>query len=97
MARIGGLRRKRVSIFTKKRENKGKISLKRYLTEFKEGDRVSLTVEPAVPQGMYCPRFAGKSGTIISKKGTCYEVKIKDFSKEKILIVHPIHMRKLVD
>ncbi|MGV8162316.1 MAG: 50S ribosomal protein L21e [Candidatus Nanoarchaeia archaeon] len=95
MARIGGLRRKKVSRFTKSTKQKGKVSLKRYLSEFKDGDRVSLTIEPAIHEGIYCPRFAGKSGTIISKRGTCYEVKIKDFTKEKILIVHPVHMRKL--
>ncbi|MGV8169123.1 MAG: 50S ribosomal protein L21e [Candidatus Nanoarchaeia archaeon] len=95
MARIGGLRRKKVSRYTKSTKQKGKISLRRYLSEFKEGDRVSLTIEPAVHEGTYCPRFAGKSGTIMSRKGTCYEVKIKDFNKEKILIVHPVHMRKL--
>jgi large subunit ribosomal protein L21e len=95
MARVGGLRRKKVSRFTKSTKEKGKVSLKRYLAEFKDGDRVSLTIEPAISEGMYCPRFIGKSGTIISKKGTCYEVKINDFTKEKILIVHPVHMRKL--
>lgn len=95
MARIGGLRRKKVSRFTKDTKSKGKISLRRYLAEFKEGDRVSLTIEPSIQEGVYCPRFIGKSGTILSKKGTCYEVKINDFKKEKVLIVHPVHMRKL--
>jgi ribosomal protein L21E len=95
MARIGGLRRKKVSRFTKSRKERGKVSLRRYLAEFSEGDRVSLMIEPAVHEGIYCPRFAGKSGIVVSKKGTCYEVKINDFKKEKILIVHPVHMRKL--
>jgi large subunit ribosomal protein L21e len=95
MARVGGLRRKKVSIFTKGTKTKGKISLRRYLSEFRVGDRVSLTIEPAVHEGTYCPRFVGKSGTILAKKGTCYEVKIMDFSKSKTLIVHPVHMRKI--
>jgi large subunit ribosomal protein L21e len=95
MARIGGLRRKKVKIFTKQQKNKGKVSLRRYLSEFNVGDRVSLTIEPAVHEGTYCPRFVGKSGTILAKKGTCYEVQIMDFAKSKVLIVHPVHMRKL--
>jgi len=95
MARIGGPRRKKVSRFTKSTRAKGKISLRRYLSEFEDGDRVSLTVEPSIHKGMYHPRFIGKSGIVLSRKGSCYEVKIHDFSKEKILIVHPIHMRKL--
>jgi ribosomal protein L21E len=27
-------------------------------------------------------------------KGSCYEVKIKDGRKEKMLFVHPIHMKQ---
>jgi large subunit ribosomal protein L21e len=95
MARVGGLRRKKVSRFTKPRTRKGKVSLRHYLSEFKDGDRVSLTVEPAVHGGMYAPRFIGKSGTVIGKSGNCYVVQIEDMKKTKTLIVHPVHMRKL--
>jgi large subunit ribosomal protein L21e len=95
MARIGGLRRKKVKIFTKGTKTKGKVSQRRYLQVFNVGDRVSLTIEPAIHEGSYCPRFVGKSGTIMAKRGTCYEVAIKDFAKSKTLIVHPVHMRKI--
>jgi large subunit ribosomal protein L21e len=96
MARVGGLRRKKVSRYTKDSKSKGKISLKRYLAEFQDGDRVSLTLEPAVHEGTYCPRFVGKSGTVLARRGDCYEVEIQDFNKTKTLIVHPVHMKKLV-
>jgi len=95
MARKGGVRRGRVSLFTKKSKKKGKISLRGFLKEFNKGDRVALGVEPAVHQGMYNPRFLGKMGTVVSRKGTCYEVKIRDLGKEKVVLVHPIHMKKL--
>jgi len=96
MARVGGLRRKKVSRYTKSRRDRGKISLKSYLAQYEVGDRVSLTIEPAIHEGTYCPRFAGKSGLITAKRGNCYDVLIHDFKKEKTLIVHPVHMRKLV-
>lgn len=95
MARKGGYRRKHVSILTKPARKKGKISQTRYLTGFKKGDKVALTLEPAVQKGIFHPRFSGKTATVVAKTGSCYEVKIKDFSKEKILIVHPIHLKKL--
>lgn len=95
MARKGGSRRGKSFLFTKSSKTKGKVSLKNYLAKFNDGDKVALTYEPAVFKGTYCPRFAGKSGIITAKKGTCYEVKIKDFTKEKKLIVHPVHIRKL--
>ncbi len=95
MARKGGSRRGKSFLFTKSSRKKGKVSHRNYLAKFDDGDKVALTYEPAVFKGTYCPRFAGKSGVIASKKGSCYEVKIKDFTKEKILIVHPVHMRKI--
>ena len=90
--RIGGFRRKTRQIMRKSVRQKGKISLSKYFQQFKEGERVVLKAEPAVQKGMYFPRFHGKSGIIKGKKGRCYEVNIKDGGKEKVLIVHPVHL-----
>ncbi|MCC7574451.1 50S ribosomal protein L21e [Candidatus Woesearchaeota archaeon] len=95
MARIGGVRRSKSSLLSKKNRKKGKVSLKAYLAEFNVGDKVALGYEPAVFEGTYCPRFVGKSGVVLAKRGSCYEVKIMDFKKEKMLIVHPVHLRKV--
>ncbi len=45
-------------------------------------------------KGMYLPRFHGRIGVVKGQRGKCYEVAIKDGSKEKILIVHPVHLKK---
>lgn len=78
----------------KERRDKGKISISRFFQVFKIGDKVNLCVEPAVQKGMYFPRFLGLTGEIVGKKKTCYEVKIKDGNKEKILVSHPVHLKK---
>ena len=92
--RIGGLRRKTRYKFTKEKRRKGKISVTNYFQSFTIGDRICLSVEPAVQKGMYHPRFMGKSGIVKGKRGKCYEVLIKDFRKEKTLVVHPVHLRR---
>jgi len=92
--RIGGMRRKTRYKFKKWKRNKGKISLTRYFQTFTAGDKVFLSVEPAVQKGMYYPRFMGKSGIIKGKRGRCYEVAINDIGKNKTLIVHPIHLMR---
>ena len=91
--RIGGLRRKTRYKFTKEKREKGKISITRYFQVFDVGDRVYLSVEPAVQKGMYYPRFMGKAGIIKGKRGKCYEVTINDIGKDKTLIVHPVHLK----
>ena len=92
--RIGSARRKTRQKMTKNPRKRGKFSLRKYLQEFKVGDKVILKLEPAVQKGMYFPRFHGLQGTIAAKKGRCYEVGIKDIKKEKIVIVHPIHLKR---
>ncbi|MBW2990984.1 50S ribosomal protein L21e [Candidatus Woesearchaeota archaeon] len=92
--RIGGSRRKARYKLKKKKKHKGKLSLKKYLEEYKTGERIVLKPDPFVQKGIFHLRFAGKAGVVKKKTGTCYEVVIKDFKKEKKLIVHPVHMKK---
>ena len=92
--RIGTFRRKTRYKFRKEKRDAGKISMTDYFQSFNIGDRVNLTVEPAVQKGMYYPRFMGKSGIVKGKRGRCYEVTINDIGKEKTLIVHPVHMKR---
>ena len=93
--RIGGFRRKTRYKFRKEKRSRGKISLTKYFQSFDIGDRVYLHLEPAVQKGMYYPRFMGKSGIVKGKRGKCYEVAINDIGKEKMLIVHPVHLKKV--
>jgi len=93
--RIGGSGRKTRYKFKKEIRNKGKISISKYFDEYNEGDRVALSVESAVQKGMYFPRFMGKVGVIIGKRGKCYEIKVNDHGKEKTLIAHPVHLKRL--
>lgn len=90
--RVGGFRRNTRNKLRKNVRDHGKISLKKYLQSFEVGSKVLLGAEPAYQKGMYFPRFYGKVGIVSKKVGTCYEVKIKDFTKEKIVVVHPVHL-----
>jgi len=92
--RIGRFRRKTRSKLKKNVKDRGKISIKNYLQSFLVNEKVLLKAEPAVQDGMYFPRFHGKIGIVIGRQGKCYQIKIKDFKKEKILLVHPVHLRK---
>ena len=94
MKRIGRTRRKTRSKLSKHFRKVGKVSLTKYFQNFNEGERVMLTVEPAVHKGMYDPKYIGKAGIIKRKNGRCYEISIMDKNKEKLLIVHPVHLRK---
>ena len=93
--RIGSLRRKTRHKLSKPASRKGKLSLKSYFQIFKVGERVALKPEPMIHKGCYPGRFIGKTGVIAGKRGTCYKVMIKDINKEKMVISHPVHLRKI--
>lgn len=93
--RIGGFRRKTRHKLQKARRQKGKISITKYFQEFSKGDKVLLKAEPSIHTGMYNPKYHSKVGIIKSKKGSCYNISIKDKSKEKIVVVHPVHLKKV--
>ena len=93
--RMDGFRKRTRHKFKKERSLRGKISISKYLQKFAVGETVYLSVEPGYQKGMYRPKFMGKTGIIVGQKGTCYQVQIKDFSKSKTLIVHPIHLIKV--
>jgi len=93
--RIGSTRRKTRQIFSKSKKQRGKISIAKLFKEYKNGDKVVLKAEPSVQKGLYFRRFHGKVGVVREKKGSCYEVVVKDFKKEKSLIVNPVHMKKV--
>lgn len=73
---------------------KGKIKLSSYFQKFKEGDRVAVRRELS-KQPKFPKRLQGRSGIVSGKRGNSYTVKINDISKEKMYIIHPIHLKKL--
>lgn len=94
MNRIGGLRRKARFKYKKEIRAKGKLSIGNYMQTFEEGQKVHLSIEPAVHKGMYHSRFMGHTGIVAGTRGDCYEVTINDQGKEKTIIIHPVHLKK---
>ena len=92
--RLGGFRRKTRSKLRKNPRTRSKISITNYLQEFNINDKIILKAEPGIQKAMYFPRFYAKPGIIQSKQGNCYKILIKDGKKDKILIVHPIHLKR---
>ncbi|RME53704.1 50S ribosomal protein L21e [Candidatus Woesearchaeota archaeon] len=91
--RIGGQRRKTRSLLARKIRQKGKLPIRKYLQEFQPGQKVALVLEPSIAEGVFHRRFHGKTGVVLGKCGSCYEVAVMDVSKKKKLIVHPAHMK----
>ena len=91
--RTGSLIRKGRSRYTKGTREKGKISLSSYFQSFKIDSKVCLKVNSALQKGTFQAKFQGRTGIVKAKTGSCYTIALKDGKKEKLLQIHPIHLR----
>ena len=93
MTRSAGTRRK-----TRRKLKKGlrdKLTLPMLMKGLKMNEKVVIKINPSIQKGMPHPRYQGKSGEVVEKKGRSYVVKIKDGNKPKTLNVHPTHLKKV--
>jgi len=93
MNRIRGSRGKSRHKFRKGPREKGKLRISKFIQCFEHGQKVHLSLESSYHKGLFHQRFQGKTGTVIASRGRCYEVVIKDGGKEKMIIVHPVHLQ----
>jgi len=79
----------------RKLEQKSRPAITRFLQEFDIGQNVVITLEPSSHKGMPFPRFRGKMGKIVGKRGRSYVVNIKDGNKTKQIISRPEHLKAI--
>jgi len=87
-----GFRFKSRKKLRKKIREKG-IKISRALQTFDVGDRVHIDIDPAVHKGMPHPRFQGRTGVVLGKRGRAYLVRVLDRKSYKTLIVRPEHLK----
>jgi|Deesub1362A_J573_1020465.scaffolds.fasta_scaffold00109_24 large subunit ribosomal protein L21e len=92
MERSKGFRSKTRHKLRKKPRDRGKIPVTRMIREFNIGDKVHIVIEPSVQKGQPHPRFHGKTGTIVEKRGKSYLVEVSDNDAKKIVISAPVHL-----
>ncbi len=95
VVRSKGYRRGTRKKLRRKASERGKIFIKRYLQEFKEGDKVIIKPDPSFQKGLPFRRFIGKVGEVVKKEGRAYKIKVNDGKKIKYLITYPVHLLKV--
>ena len=93
--RIGTARRKTRQKLSRSVKDKGRLYITAYMQEFKVGETVILKADPSHQKGMYFPRYHGKTAVVKGKQGECYVCLFKDGKKDKDLVVHPVHLKKV--
>ena len=73
----------------------GKIKLSRYFQTFANGDKVTVIMEHAA-EPKFPKQIQGRTGIVSGIRGDSYIIKMNDLNKEKIYIIHPVHLKKLI-
>ncbi len=92
MKRSKGYRSKTRHKMKKKARSRGLLPVSRIMKKFEVGDMVHIAVEPSIAKGMPHPRFQGRTGKIVGKRGRSYLVEITDGDARKLLISAPVHL-----
>jgi large subunit ribosomal protein L21e len=75
-----------------KKSLRHKFKVTPYLKEFKENDSVVLKIDPSSHKGMPFPKFKGKTGKIIERRGDAYIVSVRIGNSMKKVIARPEHL-----
>ncbi len=70
-------------------------TITKFLQEFDIGQNVVIYPEPSSHKGMPFPRFKGKAGKIVGKRGSAYLVEVKDGNMVKTVISRPEHLKAM--
>jgi large subunit ribosomal protein L21e len=82
-------------LLTKEPREHGKLGLSRLLREYEPGNRVLVRIDSSVQKGMPHPRFHGKIGTIIEKRGRSYVVSVPQGAAVKEITIRPEHLEPI--
>jgi len=88
-----GFRRSTRNKLSKKSRKKGMFPITRSLATFELGQKVHIAIEPSVHKGMPHPRFQGKTGTVLERRGRSYLLEIREGDAKKVIISRPEHLK----
>jgi len=78
-----------------KKLSREKNTVNQFLEEFSIGENVLIKIEPSSHRAVPHPRFKGRSGVIMGKRGRSYLVEVEDGSLKKTVIATSEHLRHL--
>jgi large subunit ribosomal protein L21e len=64
----------------------------RAIQEFEPGSKVHVLIDPSIHKGMPHPRFQGKTGEVVGKRGRAFVLKVTDGDATKTVITLPEHL-----
>jgi len=78
----------------RRRASESRLGITKLVKSFAVGDRVVVDPKTGHFGGMPHPRYRGKLGTIVGRRGNAYIVQIQVYSAKKEIIIPAVHLEK---
>lgn len=92
MSHHHGMRKKTRDKLSKTVRSRGISPVVRAIQDFQVGERVHVLIDPSKHKGMPHPRFHGRTGEVVGRRGRAYVLKVTDGNASKIVIALPEHL-----
>lgn len=92
MAHHHGMRKKNRDKLSKTVRTRGISPVVKAIQEFEPGSRVHILIDPSRHKGMPHPKFHGKTGVIVAKRGRAFVLSVTDGNSAKTVIALPEHL-----
>lgn len=73
---------------------RGKISFSKYFQKIEKGNSVAVVKERSLKRN-FPDTIQGRTGEVLSKRGSHFIVKILDIKRPKEYLIHPVHLKKI--
>lgn len=93
MPKSHGFRKRTRDKLSKSVRARGISPVSRAIQDFDDGDMVHIILDPSKHRGMPHPKFHGKTGKVVGKRGRAFILEVKDGNRTKNVIVIPEHLK----
>jgi large subunit ribosomal protein L21e len=86
------MRKKTRDKLSKTVRSRGISPVVRAIQDFQLGEKVHVLIDSSKHKGMPHPRFHGRTGEVVGRRGRAYVLKVTDGNASKIVIALPEHL-----
>lgn len=92
MPKSHGIRKRTKDKLKKSVRERGISPVSRAIQDFSDGQMVHIVLDPSRHKGMPNPKFHGKTGKVIGRRGRAFILRVKDGNAMKSVIALPEHL-----
>jgi len=93
MPKSHGIRRRTRDKLSKSVRARGISPVSRAIQDFDDGEMVHIVLDPSIHKGMPNPKFHGKTGKVVGRRGRAFMLEVKDGRAIKTVIALPEHLK----